>query len=481
MNREHRSLKRSLAVIVSGLVFAGSASAVSLDEYLGQVKSESLGYKSNIEQATAAQLKTREADLFFTPKLFANVRAGYDGKEPFGSTVSYDELKMQNYSLGVSQEFSFGLQASLSYAMDRTQIIGASLPAGISDTFWDATPKLELTLPLWGNGFGRSARANEEVVRQQNLADKFGSEAQARAYLVQAEAAYWALASAQEVVEVQGRALEQAKSILNYVTRKSRMNLGERADVLQAQALVEATTFQLQQAQNREKAARRAFNTYVNKPAESPVSQLEGISFTGLLSVEIPTQQPADRLDIQAAEAQARLAKSAAQLTHEKNKPTLDLYGSYALNGRDEELNESLKEAGGAERDTGFVGVRLNIPLNYGAASDAQAGALKAQKAAEYAYQYKRFTQEQDWTNLIQQLAEAKESLRLATNIVNAQKTKLEHERARQRQGRTTTYQVLLFEQEFSQSEVTRVQVASQILGLQAQIKLYQASLEGGK
>ncbi len=480
MKRKHQSLKRNLAVLVSGLVFATSASALSLEDYLGQVKDSSMGYKANSEQAEAANLKTREADLFFTPRLFANARAGFDGKEPFGSTITYDELKMQNYSLGISQEFSFGLQASLAYAMDRTQIVGATLPAGISDTFWDATPKLELTMPLWANGFGRSSRANEQVTRQQNLADRFGSAAQAHAYLVQAEAAYWGLVSAQEVVEVQGRALEQAKSILNYVTRKSRMNLGERADILQAKALVESTTFQLQQAQNREKAARRAFNTYVNRPAETAVDKLEGINFVNLQNISVPQQQPGDRLDIKAAEAQSLMAKSAAQLSNERNKPTLDLYGSYALNGRDEELNEALKEAGAVERDTAFVGVRLNIPLNYGAASDAQTGALKAQKAAEYSYQYKRFTQEQDWTNLTQQLVEAKESLRLATNIVNAQKAKLENERVRQRQGRTTTYQVLLFEQEFSQSEVNRIQAASQILGLQAQIKLYQASLEGG-
>lgn len=480
MKRKQQSLIRNLAVLVSGLVFATSASALSLEDYLSQVKESSLGYKANYEQAEAANLKMREADLFFTPRLFANARTGYDGKEPFGSTITYDELKMQNYSLGVSQEFSFGLQASLAYAMDRTQVVGATLPAGISDTFWDATPKLELTMPLWANGFGRSSRANEQVTRQQNLADHFGSAAQAHAYLVQAEAAYWGLVSAQEVVEVQGRALEQAKSILNYVTRKSRMNLGEHADILQAKALVESTTFQLQQAQNREKAARRAFNTYVNKPAETSVEKLQGINFATLQSISIPAHQPGDRLDVKAAQAQSLMAKSAAQLSQERNKPTLDLYGSYALNGRDDELNEALKEAGAAQRDTAFMGVRLNIPLNYGAAADAQAGALKAQKAAEYSYQYKRFTQEQDWTNLTQQLSEAKESLRLATNIVNAQKAKLENERVRQRQGRTTTYQVLLFEQEFSQSEVNRIQAASQILGLQAQIKLYQASLEGG-
>ncbi|WP_413943220.1 TolC family protein [Bdellovibrio sp. HCB-162] len=471
----------SLTLIFAALLSANSASALSLNEYLGQVQQQSSGYKASSEQAEASALKSREADLIFTPRLFANARIGHDGKEQFASAITYDRLRMQNYSLGVSQDFSFGLQTKLSYALDKIQVEGATLPAGMGDTFWTATPTLELTMPLWANGFGRSARANEDLTRQQNKAEQYGAQAQNQGYMVEAEAAYWRLSSAQEVVQVQTRALKNAQSILDYVSRKARMNLGENADVLQAKALVEATTYQLQLAQNQEKSARRAFNTYINKGAEESVPSLESINYGSLEKVAVPTAKPGDRYDVKAAEAQARLAKSSATLVAERNKPSVDLYGSYALNGRDEEMNEAMKNAGYTQHDTAFVGVRMSMPLNFSATSDAKAGALKAQRAAELSYQYKQFTQEQDWTNLVQQLGEAKENLRLATNIVNAQKAKLENERTRLRQGRTTTYQVLLFEQDFSQSEVNRVQAASQILGLQAQIKLYQASSsEGG-
>ncbi len=471
----------SLLLIAAALLATHNSSALSLNEYLSQVKQESLGVKASNEQASASALQKREADLYFTPKLFANAQIGNDGKIPFASPIEYSNLKLQNYSLGVSQEFSFGLQTKLSYALSKTEVDGAVLPAGTPNSFWEATPLVELTMPLWGKGFGRDARANEELLRSQNEATMLVAQAQNEAYLVQAEAAYWNLSSASEVVEVQNRASMQAQSILDYVSRKAHMNLGENADVLQAKALVEATTFQLQQAKNSQKAARRTFNTYLNRDAEQPAGDLDPVNFNSLQTVVVPTSQPGDRRDVKAAEAQARLARSSAQIAAEKNKPTVDLYGSYALNGRNEELNETLKAAGRTEHDTSFVGVRLNVPLNFSASSDARAGALRAEKAADYSYQFKRFTQQQDWTNLVQQLSEAKESLRLAANIVNAQKAKLDNERTRLRQGRTTTYQVLLFEQDFSQSEVTRVQAAAQILSLQAQIKLYQTSNEGGQ
>jgi outer membrane protein TolC len=477
----------SLLLILAALLSANPSHALSLNEYLNQVKQQSLGLKASDEQAEASKLSGRDADLYFTPKLFANARTGHDSKQSFGSSINYDRLNMQNYSLGVSQDFSFGLQTKLSYAMDRTEAenisggAAAGIPDGSTFGFWDATPLLEVNLPLWKDGFGRKARADQEVSRSSNQANEFGAQAQSQAFLVEAEAAYWNLSSAQEVVEVQKRASQQAQSILDYVSKKARMNLGENADILQARALVESTTFQLQQAVNAEKAARRNFNTYMNRQSEEAVSGLEPLNYSGLQAVAVPAAKPGDRYDVKAAEAQARLAKSNSAIAAEKNKPQVDLYGSYALNGRNEDFNEAMKAAGKDARDTAYVGVRINIPLNFAAAGDTRAGALKAEKAAEYSYQYKQFVQEQDWINLVQQLAEAKEGFRLASNIVNAQKAKLENERTRLRQGRTTTYQVLLFEQDFSQSEVTRVRSAAQILGLQARIKLYQTtSPEGG-
>lgn len=470
----------SLTVVLAAVLMGQKASALTLTEYMTEVQRESLGYKASSEQASAAGLKEREADLFFSPRWFVDARVGHDGKEPFASTISYKRLYLQNYSLGLSQEFKFGLQTKLSYALDRTEVEGATLPAGVPNSFWRATPTLELSLPLWANGFGRTTEANAEITRQQNRAEKLGANAQNTAFLVEAEAAYWRLASAREVVNVQTQALQQAQSILDYVSRKAKMNLGENSDILQAKALVEARAFQLKQAQNQEKAVQRVLNTFLNRKADSVIGSLEPLNYGSLQKVEVPTVKSGDRYDVQAAAAQALITQSAAQLVAERNKPKVDLYGSYSLDGTEPDLDKAMAEAGTIYRDSAFVGVRVSVPFNMGALGDAKAGALKAQRAAELSYEHKKFSQEQDWENLVQQLAEAKESLRLATNIVTAQKLKLDNERIRLRQGRTTTYQVLLFEQDFTQSEVARVQAAALLLGLQAQIKLYQTSSEGG-
>jgi outer membrane protein TolC len=475
MKRPLRNLSRFFMIGLALGLSGQALSALTLNEYLQQVQGQNLSYKGTTEQSEAAALKSREADLIFTPRLFAEGRVGSDGKPSSPPVFVYDELRSQSYLMGVSQQFRFGLQTKLYYEADRTEFAGANFGPGIPIKYWDASPKVELSLPVWGGGFGRSAEANEEITRQQNAAEQFSNQAQSLSYLAGAEAAYWKLSAWQDVVRIQEKALKAAEDILNYVTRKKNMNLGEQSDIVQARALFESRTLELQLARNERRAAERDFNTYMNRPAETPVENLQPIDFVAIEALPIPQSRPGERYDVKATAAQLSTAQASSRLVNERNKPSLEVYGNYALNGRDDQLNTALQNAYGTAHDTSLVGFRFNMPLNLSASGDAKAGALKAERAAEYNRQFSQFSQEQDWINLTRNLADARDNLRLLGKIENVQKTKVENERSRLKQGRTTTYQVLLFEQDYSQSSLTRVKSAANILGLYSQIKLYQA------
>lgn len=475
-------MRRGAKLLISAVLMSATttASALTLNEYLEQVQGDSKAYQGSLEQSRGAELKSREADLIFTPKLFAEARVGQDGKP--GNPKMYDEVRSQYYSLGVSQQFDFGLQTKLYYEMSNTEFVGLAPTAPLNPTkYWDAAPKLELSMPLWGNGFGRTARANEEALRSQNQAEQFTAQGQSLNVLAGAEAAYWKLAVWQDVVNIQEQAKQAAQSILDYVTRKKNMNLGEQADVMQARALVEARTLELQVAKNEILEAQRLFNKFLNREAYAPVEKLESVNYKALEDLSVPEKRPGSRADVAATNAQLNAARAAAAITLERNRPSLDLYGTYTMNGRDEELNKALSEAGQAEQDAAFVGLRFSMPLNFAAASDTKSGARQAERAAELTREYAYYAQEQEWINLTRNLQDARNNLRLLARIEDAQKAKLELERQRLRQGRTTTYQVLLFEQDYSQAAASKVKLAANILGLQAQLKLYKASPEGGK
>ena len=120
--------------------------------------------------------------------------------------------------------------------------------------------------------------------------------------------------------------------------------------------------------------------------------------------------------------------------------------------------------------------MEFSLPINIGLSSDIRKGARLKASADKISYREKLLQQEVDWQNLQENLNDYQENLRLATQIENAQKAKLENERTLLTRGRTSTYQILVFEQEYSNSELTTQQIAQKLHELIAEQKLYQQS-----
>lgn len=472
---------KTIATVGLIVLGSGSLSAMTLQEYLGQVETQSLAYQSSLASASGSRLVAREADLLTSPVLFATTKFNFDGKMNNPPASSYEDTRTNTYTLGVSQQFDFGLQAKFSYSAIKTHYVGAHFNPGVASEYWDLSPRVELVMPLLGNGFGRTLRANKEVSINQNLANEYSALAQSKTLMSDAEYAYWRLSTALERVAIQESASKAGQNIFSFVDNQKKKNLGESADVLQARALTEANQLQLQQAINEREAAKRAFNTFLNLPTDSEIPKLEAINYTALENTEVPTTRPGDRLDLKAARAQADLARATSVLITERNKPTLDVIGGYALNGRGVDTGLAFENASKTNRDAGYVGVQFQLPLNFKATSDAKAGAERLRDSADINVLKIAYNQDQDWTTLKEKLAEAKLTLKLARSMENAQRSKLEGERSRLRQGRTTTYQVLLFEQDYTTASSSRVQAARDIVALQTQVKLYQTTPAGEK
>lgn len=89
-------------IIFTGLLLSQSANAaMTLNEYLNQVRSQNQSFESATRRAEGAGLLIREADLFFKPQLFANATLSDDAKLPTTAGLTYDTLKVDNYNLGV--------------------------------------------------------------------------------------------------------------------------------------------------------------------------------------------------------------------------------------------------------------------------------------------------------------------------------------------------------------------------------------------
>lgn len=458
---------------------AAPAHSLSLSEYLNQVRSSNKGLSGAEKQAQAASDIKAEANLLFRPSFFAEGLTASDAKQSNPAILRYDRIEADKYSLGLAQQFSFGLQGKLYYQFARTKYVNSTLPGlGAPDDYYDVNPALELSMPLWGNGFGRSSRAQQSLIISGNKAEEYASKAQQKGYEIEAENAYWSLVASRETVKTQERALNSAEGILSYLRKKSSMRLGEDSDVLQAEALVAARKLELRKAVSEEQIARKNFNVQRNLVSDEIPESLDPIPYTELKKLLVPEKRPSDRYDVLAAESQAEAAVANAKLVAERNKPTLDVFGSYALNGRSyDSRSDASSHLYGGDRGSQAIGVRLNLPLDIASSNKARSGARLAEVAQREQYNYKQLVQEKDWSLLGQAIEDSKDSLELADKLVIAQKAKLDKERIRFKQGRATTYQVLLFEQDQSQAEVIRTQIAAQLLSLRSGIKAYETTL----
>ena len=179
------------------------------------------------------------------------------------------------------------------------------------------------------------------------------------------------------------------------------------------------------------------------------------------------------RDDVKAAQQAQRATEANAQLSLEKNRPSVDLFSTLALNSKNPAANTAFGDSFKNQKPSVLFGVKISAPLDIGAVSRSNSGWAKEQVAADLTFQRKALEQESDWSDLNRRLAEAKRRLELALQIEDAQQRKLTHERERLNRGRTTTYQVLLFEQDFAQAQLTRVQAEAEIINVLVQMKTF--------
>ena len=396
-----------------------------------------------------------------------------DATPPVVPIPEYKKINYSSYQVGVSKLTSFGLDSKLYYDWRRTQYIDPSYPPGIvfPPNYYYARPTVELTQPVWGNGFGRTTRAKVERTDARAVAAHFESRDDARKQLADTDAAYWRLVFFRDVVALQRESLAGAKRLDDYVVRQARLHLADQAEATQAEAALRLHELDLQQALDDEREAARMFNTARGVDSEDVPETLMHPDWDRL---SYPAAEPTpSRDDVQAARERVREKAGDAAISIESNRPSLDLYALFALNALQQSTEDTWARSFNGDHPTESVGLRFAMPLNYSALKKTREGYATEAKAAEEAYQRKLFELKRDWNNLTRSINEARTRLELNRQIEKAQKAKVDAEVQRLRHGRTTTYQVILFEQDYASAVISRIRAEARVMGLLAGASRY--------
>ncbi len=447
------------------------ASPLPLSQYLDQVNHNHQGVQSSRALARGAKLRSEVPSLMFGPQAFAELGTVTDKRETINPSFQGTRTDAGQWQVGIRQQTPFGLAGSLGYLQNHTKIHQATLvnPAD----FYTASPFVEFRLPLWRNAFGSENRAQRDAAQAAELVSHFAENYKSQAIVAEAQMAYWRLALARESVALQEEVLSRSQKLVEWAERRTNLQLGDESDLLQARSVREIRRMDLKTLEADLLVASRAFNASRGVDSDRVGESLDPIEPQSLQKLQIPSRTPGTRGDTLAFGQQhlAAIAKVEAQL--EELKPNLEVFGNYSWNGRDAKRSIAADEAQKSKNSYSAVGVRFSTPLSFGTLSDARGGSREQAVAAELAWERKKFEEERDWNDLLTRFAQARSRLTHALQIEEAQRKKYDHEQKRLVRGRTTTYQTLVFEQDYTQSQLLRVRTEAEILQLWAQLQLF--------
>jgi outer membrane protein TolC len=414
------------------------------------------------------ELKQNEGRLIFSPILYAQGQMLIDKKPTTSVNAQGDQTDNTLGTVGLLKQFDFGLKGKLGYTLAHTQIYNASPTFLPTSKFNDSQLAIELTQSLWRNWGGTEANSQEKIVTSDQSAKMHIEQFKIRTILSSAESVYWTVSQLGKMLLVQKASLERARKIKNWAENRNANGLGDKSDLLQSDANVKFREYELLATEQQLKNTSRTFNSFRGIDQSELSDLLDSITNDHLKKLSLPKKAPL-REDTKAALAYEKLAKANADLAVEKNKPTLELYGNYALNGRDTDRQKAISKGFENTHSTTAVGIRFQVPLDFTNLVENIRGYKKDQTAAELTVKQKIFDQDRDWNDLLAKFDDAKTNLNLVEKIAEAQKLKSANERDRLSKGRTTTFQVLNFEQDYAQSELLRIKSELEIINIYAQ------------
>lgn len=469
---------RSLTIF-STLLFpialsANESSVLTLNQYLDQALGKSPAIESAKLNTEGALESSKEGNLLYAPQFFTNFTYTNNSREP-ANPFSGNQTIAQSLKVGFQKQFDFGLSSSLSHSIESSEIRGfptSFIPSGVLQNNIALT-SLELNQSLWRNFLGKETQATEKAARASSLATHYSEKLKLKETMAAAETTYHRLALAREAVKLQLEVFERSRKILDWATRRVRNQLADKTDMLQAKAAFQAREIELIAQQEEERSARIAFNQARNIQSDIVSETLMPVSYENVMGLA-PIKKAESPDSVKAAEEAEHAMVASNEINRQKTLPDFSLFGQVGFNGLDQtRLSSALGESLSTRFPLYVVGVKFTAPLYVFDASDARAGRAKQQLAAEANTRQKRLETEQGWNELSQKFEDAKKRLKLVNSLVESQKEKLEHEKYRLNLGRTSTYQVLTFEQDYAQALINRIRIETEILSLHARMKLF--------
>lgn len=435
---------------------AHGADRVTLKQYLEMARAKDPSIQASEMAVEGSKLTERNARLLTGLNLFATGSYLNDGRPTVNQAFQGDKTVNNSYGLGIQQQTIFGLSWALSQNYSYTKISNATvLPM---PEYYDSYPKLELSLPLWRNWMGSETKATRDQIENQLHVQKINAELVRIQKENEVKDAYYSLATQKKYVEIQKDSLSRAEKILSWADSRVKRNLSDKSDLFQTQALVSARRLELLSAEVKLKEVSRVFNSFLDISADSVDYRLDEdeIQTTDL---QLGKKQVKARLDFLLQKENLKATEAGYLTQKEKNKPSLNLSLQLLKQGRDTGASGAQDKVFSENRDYQAVALTFNMPLDIGNMSDSKEGYSLLANSQVLAEKARAKNESIQWKNAVDQAETLIQQIKIVRELESIQKSKADLERTKYNNGRSTTYQVLMFEQDYVNARNQRLNV----------------------
>lgn len=456
-------------------LFHTTAWSLTLAEYQEQVKRFSPGLAARGLAIDAAKSQVRGVDLMTAGSLSLSASKVKDEQPGEVMMPDFEQMNVQNYDLAMSKMFSTGTKAKLALKWNQTEFEKMSTnpaapPADVKDN--NFSPTLELSQSLWQNFGGRSYHLQKSAaeagvgVRDEELKQS------ERSVLSEAEAAFFSYLFAKERLAIAQRTRANAEDIYKFVKQRFDQNLYEKSDLLQAEALVAARNVEVLDAEQEFHVAGFKFNSLRGDTSSEVKDEISGriIDFKRKLK----KLDPAAKAEWRVMQAQLKSIGTSVEVEREKTKPEVELFGSYGLKSAKENLGEATSEIHRPQQPKMVVGLSFKMALDPAAVGASYESSRLSRMSLERQSDELRQGLERGLGELTSRWSGATKRYETATSLVDIQKRRLDHQQSEFRNGRSTTYQLLLSAQDLADAELSQLRSSLEVVTLQAQLAQYE-------
>jgi len=415
-------------------------------------------YNSFDVKLAKLDLYIAETDLLYSEAVFDTTFFGEvtynEDKSQQLSVFSPDNTQINVYSAGLTKKIPTGTELTAMYSDTRSWNNSQFFTRNPAH---NAQLTLEAKQPVGKNFFGYIDRNNITLTKLAIENADLDTQDKIEKHVAEVEKAYWRLVFRKKIVQIRSEILEKAEKLHEANKRNHDIGLIEKAELLASQANLIQRKTDLILAKNNYRKTEENLKLVMNLEDDFriyPSAEFTGIDLAGSMEASL-REAFANRRDYMARQRDIEIKKVNLKIKENQKWPEIDLVASMAMNGIDPKFAKAAGKTTVADNTNLFAGVEFSWPIENSAARSEYKKASHEKEKALFLMKKTERSIITEVVNAYRDVLTFNENLKNFEERVTLQSQKLDEEEKRFRHGRSSTKNLIDFQQDLLAAELS--------------------------